>query len=361
MEQEGDKYRANSGKQGGKIVTTDWSIAEPKNVGRANATTGEQQAAAEIESLYTKKKKIKYRENIDDIDTKTFVSPMLAKKFVDYESKIDFTKQQWGAQIKFNGGRCVITRHGMFSRKGERFMTCPHIEESFKEFFASFPDAVIDGELFNWDLRQELNSIMKLIRRTVNITPEDLEASKSKIKIYVYDGFNFGGVTTESDYSLRKAAVNEFVIPASPYAVAVATIPVQSRADLNAVYDDCIKNGQEGIILRRMNSPYKLGPSRSKDLLKLKPTDDKEVRIIKISEGIGDWAGKAKRIDVQDLDTDAVFGSTFKGSMAQAEEMLAHAEDYIGKIATITFNGYTGLGTPNNAQLDYDNWNNANK
>lgn len=42
MEQEGDKYRTTSGLLDGEKVTSEWTVAKPKNVGKRNETTGEQ-------------------------------------------------------------------------------------------------------------------------------------------------------------------------------------------------------------------------------------------------------------------------------------------------------------------------------
>ncbi len=52
-----DKYRTIAGEQGGKQVTSEWTTALAKNEGKANATTGAQQAWKEVEARYVKKRK----------------------------------------------------------------------------------------------------------------------------------------------------------------------------------------------------------------------------------------------------------------------------------------------------------------
>jgi len=83
MDQNGDKYRTVSGIEGGKMVTSEWKLAKPKNVGRANATTGEQQAEAEILSQYTKKRDRKYHDTreLALAGGSKIIEPMLADKF----------------------------------------------------------------------------------------------------------------------------------------------------------------------------------------------------------------------------------------------------------------------------------------
>lgn len=44
--------------------------------------------------------------------------------------------------------RCVATKNGLFTRKGEKYISVPHIEEALKPFFDKHPESVLDGELF---------------------------------------------------------------------------------------------------------------------------------------------------------------------------------------------------------------------
>ena len=129
VEQNNNSYRVTSGQEDGKKTTTDWTVCYGKNIGRSNQTSGVEQASLEIDALYTKKLKQKYKKSIDDIDTKSFFQPTLAKKYSDYASKINFFDGSWLAQNKFNGVRAVATKDGIFSRTGERWLTVPHIHE----------------------------------------------------------------------------------------------------------------------------------------------------------------------------------------------------------------------------------------
>lgn len=85
MEQKDEQYRTISGTKDGKKVTTEWSTATSKNIGKANETTAIQQATLEIESQYKKKlAQGNYKESIDDIDEDNYFEPMLAKKYEDH-------------------------------------------------------------------------------------------------------------------------------------------------------------------------------------------------------------------------------------------------------------------------------------
>lgn len=354
MEQVGDQYRTYSGQMGGQIVVSEFTRALPKNEGKVNATTGEEQAKIEIDAQYKKKLKLKYKESLDDIDVKEYVSPMLAKKYKDYADKLNFSKGEWLAQIKFNGVRCVATKDGLFSRKGEKFLCCPHIESDLVDFFNDNPDAVLDGELYNYELRQQLNELMKLVRRTVNITQEDILKSEQMVRYYVYDGYNLKGtpnLTVSDSYRIRKGALDALLPTYSIYFRQVKDYSISSVETLMKIYNEQVEDGQEGLILRRWDAPYE--NKRSKNLLKMKPEDSTEGIIRDIKEGTGNWAGMGKVITLEW--NGLIFDASFKGSMEECKEFLNNKDQWIGKEVTFLYNGLTGLNVPNFARIDYNN------
>ena len=72
--------------------------------------------------------------------------------------------------------------------------------------------------------------------------------------------------------------------------------------------------------------------------------------LLDVSEGDGDWAGKAKIVHLQMDEPDGrKFNGSFKGNMEEAAEFLANKHLYIGKKYSIYFNGFTGYGIPNYA------------
>ena len=370
MEQQGDRYRSVSGQKDGALVESGWTTAEAKNVGKKNGTSAEEQATSEIKNKYKKQLKSGgYWKNESEIDSKRYFECMLAKSFEDYKDKIDW-KKGVGVQIKYNGARCIATKDGLFSRKGERYVSVPHIEEALKPFFDKFPAAVLDGELFNWHLRQNLKELMKLVRKTVHITPEDLEESRKKVRFYIYDGGNFGGIFLTDGYKIRKDMIDRAFISrtfAWRYEKVIHHVPtwyVYSKAELDKLYNTFLKDGQEGAIIRILGEPYE--NKRSKFLLKYKPVDDAEFRVIAVHEGNGNWAGTAKTVTCQRIDgkkfldgTDT-FDATFKGDMEEAKEFLHNHKHVLGKVVTIYYNGLTGYGKPNYAQFDINNYDKGN-
>lgn len=350
MEQEEDRYRTVSGLVDGERVTSEWTLAKPKNVGKKNETTGTTQAKAEVEARYKKQKKTGYFEDVKDVDKAQYVEPMLAKLYRDYHDEIDLGKGEWLLQCKFNGMRCIATKDGLFTRKGEKYLSCPHIEEALKPFFAIHPDAVLDGELFNNKFRQQLNEISKLVRKTVNITPEDLRRSREFVHYYIYDGYGFG-LDKEHPYHERKQWIDAHVVGKYTHVAAVEDFPVEGKDDLERHYQGLVDEGHEGAILRHRKMKYE--HKRSKNLLKVKPEMDSEATIVAVMEGSGNWGGTAKTAT---LDWNGkLFDATFKGTQEQLREILKNKDKWIGRRVTFLYNDTTGLGTPNFARIDVDN------
>lgn len=370
-----DHYWTESGQVGGVITKSKPTHCKGKNSGKKNATTDNEQALKDAQSKYDKQKKSNgYFESILEIDNISFLKPMLAKNYVDRKAKL-----KWPVllQCKFNGGRCVAKKDGLWTRKGERIVSVPHIEEALKPFFEKYPDAYLDGELFNHDLRLYLNKLMKLIRRQVNLTEEHFKESKEKVKYYIYDGYDFGpNFSAKIPYTIRKTELDK-LIKDVPFTVPVESIIVNNEMELEKEYQKLLADDQEGCILRDPDSGYE-NDKRSWNLLKYKPVDDAEFLLLDVSEGSGDWAGKAKIVHLQ-MDDGREFNGSFKGDMEEAAEFLAdvvedhrrlslltpaeRADDsivrqttkYINKKYTIYYNGLTGYGIPNYARYDYNN------
>jgi ATP-dependent DNA ligase len=347
-EVEGDKYRQHYGLLDGKIITTAWSYAEVKNFDKKNQTTAEEQAVKETEALIKKQLKTGYHEKLEDIDNQQFVEPMLAKKFEDRKDKIEYPV---GLQCKLNGSRCIATSKGLFTRKGEKYISVPHIENSLRDFFKKWPDAVLDGELLGDGFKTALNETMKLVRKTVHVSAEDLEKSEKLVKYWVYDAYGFCGIDKKTPYRNGRAPAIYEALKNNPYYRPVNTIMCRSEEEVYKEFDKLVANQEEGAIIRILDKPYE--NKRSSFLLKLKPEDDGDAIIVDITEGSADWAGTGKRITLNW--NGKIFDATLKGSYEEAREFLQNKHKYIGREVEFLYMGLTGLGTPNYARVDYNN------
>lgn len=353
QEQQGNKYRTISGVKGSdNLVTSEWTVCEGKNVGKKNATSGVTQAEAEILAKYKKQLKTGYAKSEKDASKGTsYVEPMLAKELDDYIEKIDFSKGVL-VQNKYNGARCVATLENgevvLKSRKGELWVSVPHINKDLESFFAKYPDAVLDGELYNYDLREKLNELMKLVRKTKDISAEDLRKSEQMVRFYIYDGYNNN---SDEKYTVRKDWIDETLPKYSKFYRKVKTTLVHSMKEVDKIYETFLADGEEGAIVRIADSPYE--HKRSKFLLKYKPEDDDEAVIMDLIEGTGNWSNTAKTATLKWKGK--TFDATFLKSYELGVERLKNKKDWIGKTVTFLYTGLTGLGVPNYARIDPEN------
>jgi len=352
MEQKDGAYRTHSGVQDGKTVISEWTVVEGKNIGKTNETSLVEQAASEVESKYDKQLKTGYSDTLKGVDEGcSYIEPMLAKHYKDYSSKINFAKENWGIQRKLNGNRCVATTDVLKTRKGEVYLCVPHINKALEKFFKKYPDAVLDGELYNRKLRQTLNELSKLVRRTVHITAEDLKRSEEIVEYHIYDGWGFDGLGIDASYSKRKEWIDKNVIGKYDYVKEVETYPIKSVDDMNKKFKEFVDDNEEGGILRNLDKGYE--NKRSKYLLKLKQEMDDECIILKVIEGTGNWSGAAKTASVKWGKVE--FDCTFKGPYEELVEVLKNKKNWEGKEVTFQYLELTGLGTPNSGRIDIHN------
>jgi DNA ligase 1 len=308
MEQSGDKYRAISGVENGQLVTSEWKVAKPKNVGRANATTGEEQAASEIESQYTKKLDRKYSRTKATAGKSNIIEPMLADKFKEWDPK---WKNVY-SQPKLDGMRCIATKDGLFSRQGKPIISVPHIEKYLQKFFTRFPDAILDGELYNHGLRDNFNELISIARQ-MKPTQDDLIKSAKSIQYHVYD------TVRDDTFSNRMTfLINNLPVGDEKVITIVNTFGTDNSEDLDLHYSQFLEMGYEGQMIR-LDAPYE--QKRSKTLLKRKEFIDDEFLVLEIIEGQGNWAGYAKSVRCKTKDG-VEFNAGIKGTQEFTKNLL---------------------------------------
>lgn len=339
IEVDGNKFRTTEGIKDGAMTTSAWTVCEGKNIGKANETSPEDQALKEARAKWKKKLESGYWESEADIGKTKFFEPMLAHKWADY----DDTKFPLYVSVKYDGLRCIITENGMFSRNGKPIVSCPHIFEAVKDIVAD-GKTVIDGELYNHDLRADFNKIVSLVKRS-KPTPEDLAESKKIVQFHVFDMFLRDEPV--APFTERYAAYNILCSPRSaPYQAgfrAVRQKLVQSFDEAKEFFAEAIEDGYEGIMLRVPDSPYE--NKRSRFLLKYKEFLDEEFEIVDIIEGKGNRAGMFGRM-VCKLPDGRTFEANSRGNEEYYTNLLKNKSEVIGKPATIRYQNLTPDGKP---------------
>jgi DNA ligase 1 len=377
MERDGARHRTHSGQVDGAVVTSEWTVCEGKNVGRANETSPEEQARREVASEYTLKRKKGYMDTAEEAGGSNIFRVMLALKYEDYDSKFlfddkgqvkqydpqrDYKPGVW-LQPKLDGIRCVATANGLWSREGNPIVAVPHIERLLKPFFKKHPEAILDGELYNHDLHEDFNQIVSLVKKQ-KPSVEHVELTEKMVEYWIYDGLHSTQDTRrwyERFFNDIGPEINDMVgrEPEGPWKsvserkptkivhsplVVVPSHYANDRQQLDTCYLDWLLDGFEGLMVR-FDVAYQIG-KRTKYLLKRKEFEDEEYTILDIREGVGNAAGLAKIAEMELAD-----GRTFKadivGTRDQLREMYRRREEAIGKQATITrFKQLTPDGKP---------------
>jgi DNA ligase-1 len=265
------------------------------------------------------------------------IKPMLAHKLD--ESKIDWSKSVY-MQPKLDGVRCLFTKDGAFSRTGKQFMNIAHIEKMLKHFFNERPDVILDGELYNHDLRNDFEKIISLVRKQ-KPTDEDRAEAHKMIQYHVYDYTNtLMNNVVNYKYRLHQLTCSDIYCWSVQY---VKTRRVPTPAMTKVVHQEFLDLGYEGSILRT-DTPYKHG--RSWGLMKFKDFHDTEATIVGYEEGKGKREGTIGKFLMED-DNGIKFGCPpGKGyTYADMTRMLENVHDYIGKKATFTYFERTKAGS----------------
>jgi DNA ligase 1 len=300
-------WRAIAGLEDGKQVESGWKIVEQKNVGKANETSLQGQAEQEMLADFKKKLDRGYFRVKADIDSFDKIKPMLAAKYED--AKFDWDNNDYFSQPKLDGIRCIARANGLWSRSGKEIIGVPHVFEDLKPFFEKNPDAILDGELYNHELKDDFNKITSLVRKT-KPTPWDLKDSKRLVEYHVYDSISTKGSLKERIVFLTKLSGDSIRL--------VSTVGVNSQSELDQLYGEYTEDGYEGQMVRT-NDPYQQN-KRSKSLLKRKEFITEEFNVLRVEEGKGNWAGHIKRF-VLEINSQE-FGAGVRGNQKLLKELF---------------------------------------
>ncbi len=261
--------------------------------------------------------------------------PMLAypvsDKPIDYSEKVFM-------QPKLDGVRCLIQQEydevvsanviRAYSRTGKEWKNINHILYNLRQFFHFNPNVILDGELYNHDLRDDFEKIISLVRKQ-DPTPEDRSEAESLVQFHCYDIVN---PTMKFEDRIQFVTNN---VPRNNCVTHVPTmlVPTESQAQVNHARN--LDSGYEGSILR-INDFYQ--NKRSHSLRKFKDFSDAEATIIDFVEGKGKRKGTLGKFVMRDADGIEFGCPPGKGyNYKDLSNLLFRAKYYVGQTATFTY------------------------
>ena len=264
--------------------------------------------------------------------------PMLAypvsDKPINYDGKVFM-------QPKLDGVRCLIqydkkTGVTAWSRTGKQWQNIHHITSSLEQWFQSNQTTVLDGELYNHDLRDDFETIISLVRRQ---TPDDIDMLESRdlVQFHCYDIIH----PDNSPFEDRNRFVKHCVDQSSPYVHIVNTILCASDEDAKEIHAVNLECGFEGSILRTNDMYHQ---KRTHSLRKFKDFHDTEATITAWVEGKGKRVGTiGKFIAIDDEGNE--FGMPVMDNFKYLQDNFEMMKGYVGKTATFTYFERTKAGS----------------
>lgn len=240
-----------------------------------------------------------------------------------YHGGVDLSRY-WVSE-KFDGVRGYWDGHRLLTRAG----TVIRVPAWFAR---NWPDTPMDGELWAGYGRFERASAI------VRASSADDPAWHS-MRYQVFDLPAQAG-----DFDARVPAIRRVVAAiGDPWVVAVRQFHVASDAQLKAALKRVLDHHGEGLVLHRGDLPYRAG--RGVGLLKVKPYEDAEARVVAIHPGHGRLEHLMGSIEVRTPD-----GYRFALGSGFSDDDRAHPPP-VGSWVTYRFNGRTRNGLPRFARF----------
>ena len=331
---------SESGVLDGKMVPASY-VCTPKNVGRANVTTAEEQAVAEAKAEWDKKLARKYREEIPAEDNTFENLPMLAHPFFEPKKPGVLTthakKAEWpvDVQIKFDGLRAKARRINgkvtLFPRSGQ--VSEAYAVRHIIEQLAWLPEGMeLDGELYVHGLKlQQIASLAKRWRE------------ESRVLVYhVYDVPMYRECRS-SPWIARCSLLASCVKDSQNVHVARTWQGVKDAEKVLGFAQRFRAEGYEGAIVRLRDGVYECG-FRSASLLKVKEHLDDEFEVIGCEQGVGKDVGTATFVCRTKKGDE--FRARMRGTLAERQAFWMSRKRYVGRMLTVSFVRWTLDGKP---------------
>lgn len=324
------------GKVDGKVMEERYT-AEPKNVGKANETTPEQQAQLEVESKYRHRIERKgYSSTLSDAEQDVKVGVMLAHDAVkiSHDKYLVFPAD---AQPKLDGVRARIERDDdapggfiAWSRENKEYCIPDVLFGSIQLLLKAHPEVQsFDGEIYVHG--RDLEDIVSMIKDSEN--PE-----RNELMFYWYDV-----IDPTKTWPERRAILDNSPLHQSDYKshiVVVESERVDSWGEFDALHDSWVDSAYEGAMYRSIaeNSFYGCG-ERSYFLIKHKKMKTAEFTIVDVTE---DKRGHGKFVCLSSKGKK--FGCSWKTTHEKRQYLADHPDEFIGKPLTVQFQKETRKG-----------------
>lgn len=358
------------GQVGGKLQTMSYE-AEAKNVGRANATTAEEQAAVEVQANYRDQIDNKHYRETEEEATELAQSNREPRKIHKYKDRWNKMSDELGTVIKANGSRACVLAGQLYSKQGRpEDIKVDHLRELVEEMgiFANFDAEVYAHGISLQRIRSAWLKPVKTDKEIIKFAkdrakkkgePDRMESivsldsaveylgynpnhDASKLKFYIFDiPDNTGKPYLERveemkvlEAKVKEQWYSEYIEFLYPFITSSHEVRVEMLKD---VYG----RGWEGLVHYELDGVYEFG-KRSSNTCKDKPRLDAEALVIDVTK---DKSGQG----VLKMRCGEEFGfAEFSGKMkgTAAERAYDIQKENIGKWVNYQYEELSDLGVP---------------
>lgn len=242
----------------------------------------------------------------------------------DYDDAEVDVSRYWVSE-KYDGVRAYWDGKYLITRAGNPI----HAPEWFTR---DWPTEPLDGEL--WAGRGQFEQVTATVR---DLEPDDI--AWRNIRFMVFDLPAHGGT-----FSARIETLRSLLAPLRiDWLREVTQSRVADDASLHLQLDTVAAAGGEGLMLHKDDSLYRA--ERSDDLLKLKPYQDAEARVVAHLPGQGKYVGMLGALLVRNAD-----GHQFRIGTGFTDEQRRHPPP-IGSWITYSYHNLTARGIPRFARF----------
>lgn len=237
-----------------------------------------------------------------DIKLFTPIAPQLADRVAEgnkaFGEVINSVGKKFSAELKYDGERLQVHKDKdgkieAYSRNLKPVNSFPEIENEIKNL--PLDDVILDGEVcgFNTSTNKFIafNEFMQRRNKKEGVEAENL-IKKLNAVYFVFDILYLNGKNIKDKPYFERVKILKSVIKNTNHIKFREGKILNTEQELKNYFNEVIKEGKEGLVIKRLDSPYSIG-KRNGDWIKLKKAETIDAIITGYNYGEGN---RARRI-----------------------------------------------------------------
>lgn len=287
------------GQENGKLQEKVYS-ATPKNVGRSNETSAEEQAVVELQAMYQAQIDNKHYRLTKEEAVVLKNSNREPRKLLNYKDGWRKMPNTLLSSVKLNGSRACVIDGQLYSKIGRpEEIKVVHLKEAVEKL-TSVGLGTFDAEVYAKGLslqrirsawlkpvktEKEINKIKKdYLKQTGKELPYDPNEDALKLKLYVFDIPDTTGMTFKDRVDQKMSTLIEFIYQNKLKDSIRTIVPfwTESHERRMEALKEVVTLGNEGLVHYDPKGVYEFG-KRSSNAQKSKPRYDSEALVEKVT------------------------------------------------------------------------------